>query len=97
MAAGAFVVAPARGGPRSYVDHGSDGLLCDTLSPSAVRASIVQALALASSGDAEQRVERASTVRRKVRRDLSIDTMAASLAAVYHDLLPSPVPSTHAA
>ena len=48
MAAGAVVVAPARGGPRSYVDHGRDGLLCDTLSPSAVRAAIVQARELAS-------------------------------------------------
>jgi glycosyltransferase involved in cell wall biosynthesis len=101
MAAGAVVVAPGRGGPRSYVDHGRDGLLCDTLSPSAVRASIVQALALASSGEPEQRAERAAGVRRKVRCDLSIDTMAASLAAVYRDLLPapspSPSPSRHAA
>lgn len=97
MAAGVVVVAPARGGPRSYVDHGRDGLLCDTLSPTAVRAAIVQSLALASAGDVDQRAERAATVRRKVRRDLSIDTMAASLGAVYRDLLPSPAPSRRAA
>ncbi len=97
MAAGAVVVAPARGGPRSYVDHGRDGLLCDTLSPTAVRAAIVQAMELASVGDAAQRAERSATARRKVRRDLSIDTMASSLGAVYRDLLASPVSSRHAA
>ncbi len=97
MAAGAVVVAPARGGPRSYVDHGRDGLLCDTLSPSAVRAAIVQAMEIASSGDLEVRAERATTARRKVRRELSVDTMAASLGAVYRDLLPAPAPAWRAA
>ena len=36
LAAGLVVVAPQRGGPRTYVDHGRNGLLCDTSSVEAI-------------------------------------------------------------
>jgi glycosyltransferase involved in cell wall biosynthesis len=98
MAAGAVVVAPARGGPRSYVDDGDTGVLCDTLSPPAVRAAVLRAMSLAGDVDAVERAARARRARDKVRRDLSVDAMAASLAVLYREVTghPSedaPVPS----
>lgn len=80
MAAGAVVVAPARGGPRSYVDDGETGVLCDTLSIDALRAAIEQALSMASDDQASERADR---VRTMVRRNLGIGSMASALAAVY--------------
>lgn len=82
MAAGAVVVAPARGGPRSYVDDGDTGVLCDTLSVDALRGAIEQALAMASDDHSAERAER---VRAMVRRDLGIGSMAVALAEVYRD------------
>jgi glycosyltransferase involved in cell wall biosynthesis len=80
MAAGAVVVAPARGGPRSYVDDGDTGVLCDTLSVDALRDAIERALAMASDDQAAQRSDR---VRATVRRELGIGSMASALAEVY--------------
>jgi len=97
LAAGAVVVAPARGGPRSYVDDGDTGVLCDTLSAVAVRAAVVQALSMARDGDLELRAERAMRARRMVRDELSIDTMAEALGSVYRGLVPVPVASRRAA
>lgn len=91
LAAGAVVVAPVRGGPRSYVDDGDTGVLCDTLSPDAVRQALVQAMSMARGGDPVVRTQRARGARRMVRDELSIDTMAEALGAVYRHLVPVPV------
>ncbi len=89
MAAGAVVVAPTRGGPRSYVADGDTGLLCDTLSGDSVRHALVRALKMARDGDPELLAERAQRARRMVRAELSIDMMAASLGEIYRGLLPA--------
>jgi len=83
LAAGATVVAPERGGPQTYVDHGATGVLCDTLSIGALRDAIVEALALTATPG---RADRARTM---VRDHLGIDQMAARLGEVYRALLPS--------
>ena len=77
LAAGLVVVAPLRGGPRHYVQHGDIGVLCDTLSDSELRLAVRQARRLATD---RQRAERA---RAMVRRDLSIEGMAKGLSLVY--------------
>lgn len=82
LAAGATVVAPERGGPRTYVDHGATGVLCDTLSIDALRGAIVEALALTAIPG------RADRARAMVRDDLGIDQMAERLGEVYRALLP---------
>lgn len=80
LAAGAVVVAPVRGGARSYLAHGDTGLLCDTASVDDLRWSIVRALSMAPD---RRRAERA---RAMVRRDLGIEAMARALVGVYGDL-----------
>jgi glycosyltransferase involved in cell wall biosynthesis len=80
------------------VDDGDTGVLCDTLSPPAVRAAVLRAMSLAGDVDAVERAARARRARDKVRRDLSVDAMAASLAVLYREVTghPSedaPVPS----
>jgi len=91
MAAGAAVVAPARGGPRSYVDHGRTGVLCETMSVEHLRGAIVEALALAQREGSRRRVDE---VRAIVRRDLGIDSMARALAGVYERVTVGGRPAT---
>lgn len=87
LAAGAVVVAPERGGPRTYVVAGDTGVLCDTLSVDALREAIVTALALRA------RPGRAERARELVRRELGVEQMADRLGEVYRELLRSPVPA----
>jgi len=81
LAAGLVVVAPQRGGPRTYVD-GSNGIICDTTSVPALTEAIVEARAMA--GDHE----RMAASREHVRDEMSVDAMAARLAGVYGALVP---------
>lgn len=81
LAAGAVVVAPARGGPRTYVEDGVTGVLCDTTSIDTLRAAIERGLALVPAAG------RADRARSYARAELGVDRMAARLARVYRDLL----------
>ncbi len=86
LAAGATVVAPERGGPRTYIANGETGVLCDTLSRDALRGAILDARVME---DVPGRAERA---RAMVRADLSVERMAEQLGGVYRDLLPASRP-----
>ncbi|MEO6122098.1 MAG: glycosyltransferase family 4 protein [Ilumatobacteraceae bacterium] len=84
LAAGLVVVAPQRGGPRTYVD-GSNGIICDTTSVPALTKAIREARAMA--GDHR----RMATSRAHIRDEMSVDAMAARLAGMYESLVPMPV------
>ena len=81
MAAGAVVVAPLRGGPRTYVADGENGVLCDTLDVDDLRAAIGRARTLV---DVPDRVGR---TRAMVRSELSVERMAGRLGEVYRALV----------
>ncbi len=83
MAAGLVVVAPAGGGPATYVAHGDTGILTDTSTPQVVTTATHAALDLAESPGAAARVRRA---RDMIRTRFGIDTMAADLASVYEQV-----------
>jgi glycosyltransferase involved in cell wall biosynthesis len=80
MAVGLVVVAPNGGGPATYVADGATGVLTDTSQAPTLAAGVARALDLASSPGAELRARRARSM---VRERFAIDTMAASLRAVY--------------
>lgn len=82
LAAGMVVVAPQRGGPRTYVD-GANGVLCDTASVAALADAIAGASAMA---DDRRRIQQSRTF---VRAELSIETMAQRLADIYGALAPA--------
>jgi glycosyltransferase involved in cell wall biosynthesis len=88
LAAGLVVVAPQRGGPRTYIDHGRNGVLCDTSSSEAVAAAIEHADVLRADR------HRRHSSRAHVRAEMSVDAMAEQLAAIYATLAPA---SAHAA
>ncbi len=77
LGAGLTVVAPAVGGPATYVADGDTGVLADTRSVSALRTAIAQARRLVGRPG---RVERAQDL---VLNRLTIDAMAASLIDAY--------------
>ena len=83
LAAGLVVVAPQRGGPRTYVDHGRNGVLCDTASVPAIAAAIDQADTMRADPD------RRATSRTHVRAEMSVDAMAETLAGIYGSLAPA--------
>jgi len=83
MASGLVVVAPAEGGPATYVDEGDTGLLVDTGRPDALASGVASALALAAAPDAEERAARAQAL---VAQRFGIDTMASALAAIYREV-----------
>ena len=85
MAVGLVVVAPAGGGPATYVAHGETGILADTSNAAALASATHAALDLAAAPDAAARAERA---RDMVRTRFGIDTMATSLASVYRAVAP---------
>ncbi len=80
MASGLVVVAPAGGGPPTYVEEGVTGVLADTADPEALAAAVTRALALATDAEAQAR---ADSARDGVRERFGIDTMAAALDDVY--------------
>ncbi|KRE43634.1 glycosyltransferase [Knoellia sp. Soil729] len=83
LASRLVVVAPREGGPATYVEDGVTGLLVDTTSRPGLAAAIGSALDLAAAPDAGARADRART---QVADELSIATMATSLAALYSEV-----------
>lgn len=83
MATGLFVVAPAGGGPATYVQQNVTGLLVPTWDLELLRAAMVDALDFAS---AETDDERPALSRATVEESFTIQAMARSLAEVYNDV-----------
>ena len=81
MATGLAVVAPNAGGPATYVKEGLTGSLADTSSIEDVRAALRRAAAARAD---EPRARRTSNL---VRSRYTIEAMAASLVAVYRDVV----------
>ena len=80
MATGLVVVAPASGGPATYVTDGETGVLVDTTSPDALAGAVVCALDLATAPGSEARAHRAQEL---VQERFSIEGMAAELTDIY--------------
>jgi glycosyltransferase involved in cell wall biosynthesis len=80
MATGLTVVAPDKGGPATYVEHGTTGFLVDTGSSRPLAAGITAALDLAAGPFGEEFAERAADM---VANTFAIQAMAATLADVY--------------
>jgi glycosyltransferase involved in cell wall biosynthesis len=83
MATGLFVVAPAGGGPATYVQQNVTGLLVPTWDLELLRAAMVDALDLAQ---AERDDRRPALSRATVEQSFTIQAMARSLAEVYSDV-----------
>jgi len=83
MASGLTVVAPAGGGPATYVEEGVTGLLVNTAVEALLADGIVSALSLASGPFGPEYAERA---RRMVADNFTIEAMAATLTGVYRDV-----------
>jgi|GEM_PF-195346 len=80
MASGLVVVAPAGGGPPTYVEEGVTGVLADTSDADALAQAVTRALALSHDAEASTRADAA---RAGVRDRFGIGTMAAALDSVY--------------
>ena len=80
MASGLVVVAPAGGGPATYVQEDLTGVLVDTTSPEALAGAVGRALTLA---DDPLGTERADEARVLLRDRFGIATMATALDGVY--------------
>ncbi|HST81452.1 MAG TPA: glycosyltransferase [Kineosporiaceae bacterium] len=80
LAAGLVVVAPAGGGPATYVEPGVTGLLVDTQSSGDLAAGLLAALDLAADPRSERRAEAARAL---VRERFTVQAMARTLAGVY--------------
>ncbi|ROQ00919.1 glycosyltransferase involved in cell wall biosynthesis [Rathayibacter sp. PhB93] len=80
LAAGLPVVAPATGGPATYVEEGVTGFLVDTSDQEALAVAACLALDLAAGPLAEYSAERG---RAMVRERYTIEAMAHALSAVY--------------
>ena len=83
MASGLFVVAPAGGGPATYVKQGITGVLAPTWDLALLRSAMSTALETAA---AETDDERASMSRATVEDSFTIQAMARSLTEVYGDV-----------
>jgi glycosyltransferase involved in cell wall biosynthesis len=80
MATGLVVVAPASGGPATYVADGDTGVLVDTTSRAALSGAVLCALDLAAAPESAARAGRAQAM---VRERFSIERMAAELTDIY--------------
>ncbi len=83
MSMGLPVVAPASGGPATYVVDGVTGLLVDTTHPGDLATGIARALDIAAGPDADAAADRA---RDMVARTFTIQAMAGTLSRVYRDV-----------
>ncbi len=83
MATGLPVVAPAAGGPATYVEQGVTGFLVDTSDRTALAAGISDALDAAVGPFGPENAQRASDM---VAGTFTIQGMATTLATVYRDV-----------
>lgn len=83
MACGLVAVAPAAGGPATYVDEGVAGVLADTSSAAELARAVGAALDLSSGPGGREAAARAEAT---VRERFGIGTMAAALARVYREV-----------
>lgn len=80
MTMGLVVVAPNGGGPATYIEDGTTGVLTDTSQPHVLAEGVGRALDLAAAPGDPLRSRRSRAV---VRERFGIDTMASSLCEVY--------------
>jgi glycosyltransferase involved in cell wall biosynthesis len=80
MGAGLMVVAPAGGGPATYVDNGFTGILTATNDARQLGAAMSRALAAVAH---ETTTDRADHARVVVEKDFTIQAMAETLAGIY--------------
>ncbi|GAA1996146.1 glycosyltransferase [Microbacterium pumilum] len=79
MATGLMVVAPDGGGPATYVQDGTTGVLTQTWDPARLEAGVGAALDVAATPDRA----RAESAHEMVRTSFTIQAMAAALGPVY--------------
>ncbi|WP_439592802.1 glycosyltransferase [Microbacterium sp.] len=83
MATGLMVVAPDGGGPATYVENGSTGVLTQTWDADQLERAVATALAAAALPEGD----RADRAYEMVRSSFTIQAMAAALGPVYRDVV----------